>query len=71
MSLYDGEAHAFHAGRLREALIARGLTVEEFAQTAAIERSTVFRAFAGQRIKDRTAIRVYQALAKLPKLVVD
>lgn len=62
--LWDPQTRAFDGPRLRRAIVARGWTVAEFARIAHIHVASAYNAVAGKRVRDETAIRVFESLDK-------
>jgi len=63
--LWYSETRSFDGALLREAMIMRGWSgVSEFAASSGLRGSTVYAAVAGHPVRDRTALRMIQALAK-------
>lgn len=69
-TLYDAEGRRFSPTLLRRAMVLRGLEVDDVARRARLGRSTVKEALRGTRIRDRSAIRILQALAAITPLEV-
>lgn len=54
----------FDSAQLRMAIVMRGWTVVEFAKVAQVSRGCLYNALMGSGVTDRTAIRIFQTLAK-------
>lgn len=61
-TLYDGATHCFDGARLRAAILARGISAAEAPDRAGISENTLLRALRGERVSDRTVIRLYRLL---------
>lgn len=61
---WDARSGVFDGGQLREAIVLRGWTVAEFAQTGTISLACLYNALAGKGVSDRTAIRIFRVLAQ-------
>ena len=68
--LYDGERCVFNVGRLRQAMVMRGLGINELARRAKVGRTTIVTALRGDRI-GWSAAKIVRALAKTPVLLAD
>ena len=62
--LWNPEVRRFDGPRLRLAIIARGWTVREFARAAKVDVASVNNAIRGNRLRDSTVIRMFEALQK-------
>jgi hypothetical protein len=63
--IWNAETQSFDGALLRQAIVMRGWSgVSEFAQANGIRESTVYAAVAEHSVRDRTALRIIQALAK-------
>jgi hypothetical protein len=60
---WNQRSGVFDGAQLRLAIVIRGWTVAEFAATAKISPACLYNALGGTGISDRTAIRIFQALA--------
>jgi predicted transcriptional regulator len=49
---------------LHRALIARGYTVDAFAEDSGVKPWTLYNALKGRRIRDETAIKIFRTLEK-------
>jgi predicted transcriptional regulator len=68
--LWSAEARAFDGPRLRRAIIARGWTTSEFAKAARVNVASVYNALSGRRVRDGTAIRIFETLEKREPMMV-
>ena len=68
--LWDAQTRAFDGSRLRRAIVARGWTVPEFARVARIHVASAYNAVAGKRVRDATAIRIFESLEKRQPMMV-
>ena len=63
--LWYSETRSFDGALLRQAIVMRGWSgVSDFARSSGLRDSTVYAAVAEHPVRDRTALRVIQALAK-------
>lgn len=62
--LWDPATGAFDGPLLRRAIIARGWTIPEFARLTRAHVATIYHALKGRRVRDSTAIRIFEALEK-------
>lgn len=58
----------FDPAQLRLAIVMRGWTVVEFAKAADVSRGCLYSALLGCGVTDRTAIRIFKALAERPPM---
>jgi hypothetical protein len=63
-ALWSPHSGAFNGPRLRRALVARGWTAQEFAASAGITSASIYSALRSHRVRDRTAIKIFRALAR-------
>lgn len=68
--LYDGDRCVFNVGRLRQAMVMRGLGINDLARRAKVGRTTIVTALRGDRI-GWSASKIVRALAKTPLLLAD
>lgn len=69
LALWDPRTGRFDAPLLRTAMVLRGWTPDEFARAAGIGRTTIYKVLAGDGVRDRTAIAIFQGLAlKRPRI---
>ena len=68
--LWNAETRAFDGPRLRRAIIARGWTTSEFARAARVNVASVYNALSGRRVRDGTAIRIFETLEKRNPMMV-
>ncbi len=61
--IWDGQRGCFNGGHLREAMLVRGLTVDEMAADAGLARGTLYNALNGRPTRLRTARRILEVLA--------
>jgi predicted transcriptional regulator len=69
--LWDAEARAFYGARLHRAVIARGWTADEFARMTRLNAASIHNAMRGRRVRDATAIRIFEALEKQQPMAVS
>jgi predicted transcriptional regulator len=69
--LWHAEDGHFDPGRLHRAIVARGWTIPEFAQTARMHLGTLYRALTGKPTNDATAIRIFQTLDRRKPMDLD
>jgi len=63
--LWSSETRSFDGALLRQAIVMRGWCgVSDFAKTSGLRESTVYAAVGEHPVRDRTALRIIQALAK-------
>ncbi len=63
--LWYSETRSFDGALLRQAIVMRGWSgVSEFARGSGLRESTVYAAVGEHPVRDRTALRIIQALAK-------
>lgn len=63
--LWHSETRSFDGALLRQAIVLRGWSgISEFARTNGLRESTVYAAVGEHPVRDRTALRILQALAK-------
>jgi hypothetical protein len=68
--LWSAETRSFDGALLREAIVLRGWAgVGDFATSNGLRQSTVYAAVAGHIVRDRTALRILQALGKRDPIV--
>jgi hypothetical protein len=60
--LFDPATGRFNVGRLQGAIFVRGWTAEEFALNVECGRSSVYKALAGQPVRNRTARAILEGL---------
>lgn len=68
--LWDPVRRAFHGPRLHQAILARGWTMDEFARATKLHAGSVYNAVRGHRVRDVTAIRIFEALEKRSPMTV-
>lgn len=68
--LWSAETRAFNGPRLRRAIVARGWTTAEFARTARVKVASVYNALSGRRVRDGTAIRIFETLERRNPMMV-
>lgn len=61
----------FDPAQLRLALVMRRWTAVEFARAANVSRGCLYNALLGHGVTDRTAIRIFQALAQREPITLD
>ena len=62
--LWCAETRSFDGAQLRQAIVMRGwASVSDFARGNGLRESTVYAAVAEHPVRDRTALRIIQALA--------
>ena len=64
MTLWNRATRSFDGPMLHRALIARGYTVDAFAEDSGVKRWTLYNALKGRRIRDETAIKIFRTLEK-------
>ena len=62
--LYDPVSGRFNARRLQRKVFVRGWTSEEFAAECPCSRTSVYKALAGQPVRNRTARAIFETLHK-------
>lgn len=62
-AFWNPKTGIFDAAQLRLAIVMRGWTVAEFANTARISNGCIHSVLLGSGVTDRTAIRIFQTLA--------
>lgn len=62
--LWNPQTGMFDPLELRQAIVMRGWTVAEFSKAAHVSRGCLYSALLGCGVTDRTAIRIFQALAQ-------
>jgi hypothetical protein len=62
--LWRPETHNFDGPRLLRAIVARGWTIADFADAAHLHAATVYNAVQGRRVRDATAIAIFETLEK-------
>lgn len=62
--LWSPATRAFDGDRLHLAVIARGWTIDDFAQVTGLHRASVYSALHGRPVRDTTALRIFQALER-------
>ena len=62
--LWDANVHGFRGAVLQRAILARGWTVSDFARAARVHPASVYNALNGSRVRDSTAIRIFETLEK-------
>jgi predicted transcriptional regulator len=62
--LWDETVHGFRGAVLQRAILARGWTVSDFARAAHVHPASVYNALNGSRVRDSTAIRIFETLEK-------
>lgn len=68
--LWHAETRSFDGALLREAIVIRGWAgVADFAASTGLRQSTVYAAVAGNIVRDRTALRILQALGRREPIV--
>ena len=60
--LWSAEIRGFDGDRLHLAILSRGWTVDEFARTARLHPASVYNALRSRRIRDATALRIFETL---------
>ena len=68
--LWSAETRAFNGPPLRRAIVARGWTTAEFARMARVNVASVYNALSGRRVRDGTAIRIFETLEKRNPMMV-
>jgi predicted transcriptional regulator len=63
-SLWSAATGGFDGPALRRAIVARGWTVPEFARAARMNSASLYNALRGRRVRDSTAIRIFDTLEK-------
>lgn len=67
---WDPASGRFDGAALRGAVVARRWTVREFAQLARISNACLYNALGSRGVSDRTAIRIFETLAKREPMMV-
>ncbi len=62
--LWNPQTGMFDPVQLRQAIVMRGWTVAEFGKVAQVSRGCLYSALLGCGVTDRTAIRIFAALAQ-------
>jgi predicted transcriptional regulator len=68
--LWDATAGAFVGANLRRSILARGWTVPDFARASRIDPGSVYAAIHGRRVRDTTAIRIFETLERRSPMTV-
>lgn len=68
--LWNPETPAFDGPRLRRAIVARGWTVATFAGVARINVASLYNALKGRRVRDTTAVRIFETLERRQPMTV-
>lgn len=61
---WNARTGIFDGAQLRRAIVLRGWTVIEFASASHVSRGCLYAALLGSGVTDRTAIRIFRALAQ-------
>ena len=61
---WNPQTGMFDPVQLRQAIVLRGWTVREFGEVAQVSRGCLYSALLGCGVTDRTAIRIFQAMAQ-------
>jgi predicted transcriptional regulator len=70
VGLWDETTHGFRGKALHRAILARGWTVPEFARTARVHPASIYHALDSRRVRDSTAIRIFEALEKRQPMLI-
>jgi predicted transcriptional regulator len=62
--LWNAATRAFDGARLRGAMVSRGWTASEFATATALTPASIYSALRGHPVRDRTALKILQALSR-------
>jgi predicted transcriptional regulator len=68
--LWDATSGAFLGANLRRSILARGWTVPDFARASRIDPGSVYAAIHGRRVRDTTAIRIFETLERRSPMTV-
>jgi predicted transcriptional regulator len=68
--LWDATAGAFVGANLRRSIVARGWTVPDFARASRLDPGSVYGAIQGRRVRDATAIRIFETLERRSPMTV-
>lgn len=68
--LWDAAQGAFYGSTLHDSIVARGWTVREFAHASRLDPASVYGAIRGRRVRDTTAIRIFETLEKRRPMTV-
>jgi predicted transcriptional regulator len=68
--LWDDTSHVFRSWALHRAILACGWTVPEFARASMVHPASIYRALDGRRVRDSTAIRIFEALEKRQPMLI-
>lgn len=63
-AFWNARSGVFDGGMLREAIVLRGWTVAELAQTSTISVTCLYNALAGKGVSDPAAIRVFRQVSR-------
>jgi len=62
--LWNPATGTFDGPWLRRAIVSRGWTAQEFAAASGVTSASVYSALRGHRVRDRTALKIFRALAR-------
>ncbi len=68
--LWDSAQGAFYGSSLHRSIVARGWTVQDFARASRLNPASVYNAMRGRRVRDTTAIRIFETLERRPPMSV-
>jgi len=68
--LWDATSGTFVGANLRRSILARGWTIPDFARSSRIDPGSVYAAIHGRRVRDATAIRIFETLERRSPMTV-
>jgi predicted transcriptional regulator len=68
--LWDAAQGAFYGSILHQSIVARGWTIKDFARASRLDPGSVYHAIHGGRVRDATAIRIFQTLERRPPMTI-
>lgn len=68
--LWDAASGAFVGASLRRSIVARGWTIPAFARASRLDPGSVYAAIHGRRVRDTTAIRIFETLERRQPMTV-
>jgi hypothetical protein len=69
--LWSAVTGSFDGPGLRRAIVTRGWTPQEFAVVAGLTSASIYSSLRGHRVRDRTALKVFRALARREPTAVN
>lgn len=70
-TLWSAASGSFDGPLLRRAIVARGWTAQEFAEASGLTPASIYSALRGRRVRDRTALKIFRALARREPSAVE